>query len=51
MLVRIILRHPTKTLVDREANELRDSVYAAVHEGTEWAWAARTRDGVGDTMG
>ena len=51
VLVRIILRHPTKTLVDREANELRDSVYAAVHEGTEWAWAARGRDGVRNTMG
>ena len=51
VLVRIILRHPTKTLVDREANELRDSVYAAVHEGTEWAWAARRQDGVRHTMG
>ena len=40
VLLRVILRHPTKTLVDREANELRDSVYAAVHEGIEWPWAA-----------
>ena len=51
VLVRIVLRHPTKTLLDREANELRDSVYAAVHEGTEWAWATRGRNGVRNTMG
>ena len=41
VLVRVVLRHPTKTLTDPEANELRDSVYAAVHEGTEWTWAVR----------
>jgi phenylalanyl-tRNA synthetase alpha chain len=40
VLLRVVLRHPTKTLTDREANELRDAVYAAVHEGTEWVWAA-----------
>jgi len=41
VLLRVVLRHPTKTLTDPEANELRDSVYAAVHEGTEWTWAVR----------
>lgn len=41
VLLRVVLRHPTKTLTDHEANELRDSVYAAVHEGTEWTWAVR----------
>jgi phenylalanyl-tRNA synthetase alpha chain len=41
VLLCVILRHPTKTLTDPEANELRDAVYAAVHEGTEWIWAAR----------
>ena len=51
VLVRIVLRHPTRTLLDREANELRDSVYAAVHKGTEWAWATRGRNGVRNTMG
>jgi len=51
VLVRIVLRHPTRTLLDREANELRDSVYAAVHEGTEWAWATRGRNRVRNTMG
>ena len=43
VLLRVVLRHPTKTLTDREANELRDSVYAAIHEGTEWTWALRGR--------
>jgi phenylalanyl-tRNA synthetase alpha chain len=41
VLLRVVLRHPTKTLSDLEANELRDAVYAAVHEGTEWTWAVR----------
>jgi len=41
VLLRVVLRHPTKTLTDAEANELRDAVYTAVHEGTEWTWAAR----------
>jgi phenylalanyl-tRNA synthetase alpha chain len=41
LLLRVVLRHPTKTLTDPEANELRDAVYAAVHEGTEWSWAVR----------
>jgi phenylalanyl-tRNA synthetase alpha chain len=40
VLLRVAIRHPTKTLTDSEANELRDAVYAAVHEGTAWAWAA-----------
>jgi phenylalanyl-tRNA synthetase alpha chain len=41
ILLRVVLRHPTKTLSDPEANELRDAVYAAIHEGTEWTWAVR----------
>lgn len=41
VLLRVVLRHPTRTLSDHEANELRDAVYAALHEGTEWSWAAR----------
>lgn len=40
VLLRVVLRHPTKTLTDPEANELRDAVYAAIHEGTRWTWAA-----------
>ena len=41
VLLRVVLRHPTKTLSAAEANELRDAVYAAVHEGTKWTWAVR----------
>ena len=41
VLIRIVLRHPTRTLTDQEANRLRDAIYAAVHEGTAWTWAAR----------
>jgi phenylalanyl-tRNA synthetase alpha chain len=41
VLLRVVLRHPTRTLTDAKANELRDAVYAAVHEGTKWTWAAR----------
>jgi phenylalanyl-tRNA synthetase alpha chain len=41
VLLRVVLRHPTRTLSDPEANALRDAVYAAIHEGTEWTWAVR----------
>lgn len=41
VLLRLVIRHLTRTLTDAEANELRDAVYAAVHEGTAWQWAAR----------
>jgi phenylalanyl-tRNA synthetase alpha chain len=41
VLLRVVLRHPTRTLPDEEANRVRDAVYAAVHEGSEWTWAAR----------
>jgi phenylalanyl-tRNA synthetase alpha chain len=32
-LVRVTLRHPTRTLRKAEANELREEIYAALHEG------------------
>ncbi|MBP2335246.1 phenylalanyl-tRNA synthetase alpha chain [Saccharothrix coeruleofusca] len=32
-LLRLVLRHPTRTLTDEEANAARDAAYAAVHEG------------------
>ena len=41
LLVRLVIRHPVKTLTDAEANLLRDRVYAAVHEGSVWQWAAQ----------
>jgi phenylalanyl-tRNA synthetase alpha chain len=33
VLVRVVLRHPARTLTREEANDLRDRVYAAVHCG------------------
>ena len=41
VLLRIVLRDLSRTLTHAEANELRDTVYAAVHEGVVAEWAAR----------
>ncbi len=41
VLLRLVIRDPVRTLTDAEANRLRDEVYAAVHEGSAWQWAAR----------
>lgn len=35
VLLRLVLRHPTRTLTDNEANTARDAAYAAVHEGDQ----------------
>ncbi|MEU4742632.1 hypothetical protein AB0G02_19510 [Actinosynnema sp. NPDC023658] len=35
VLLRLVLRHPTRTLTDDEANAARDAAYAAVHEGDQ----------------
>ncbi|MEJ2185491.1 MAG: hypothetical protein P8Z36_06090 [Gemmatimonadota bacterium] len=40
VLLRLVIRHPTRTLTAAEANRVRDAVYAAVHEGGAWQWAA-----------
>jgi phenylalanyl-tRNA synthetase alpha chain len=40
LLVRVVLRHLERTLTDAQANALRDRVYAAIHRGTRYAWAA-----------
>jgi phenylalanyl-tRNA synthetase alpha chain len=40
VLLRLVLRHPTRTLTAAQANRLRDRVYAAVHEGTAHQWAS-----------
>jgi phenylalanyl-tRNA synthetase alpha chain len=40
VLLRIVLRDLTRTLTDAEANELRDRIYAALHEGVVHQWAA-----------
>jgi phenylalanyl-tRNA synthetase alpha chain len=39
VLLRVVLRHPSHTLTDAEANLLRDEIYKALHEGGTWQWA------------
>jgi phenylalanyl-tRNA synthetase alpha chain len=39
VLVRVVFRHPHRTLSDAGANELRDRIYAALHRGTTHQWA------------
>jgi len=41
VLLRLVLRGLDRTLTDGDANELRDRVYAALHEGAHHEWAAR----------
>ena len=41
LLVRVMLRRLERTLTDEEANELRDRIYAAVHQGSNQQWAVR----------
>ena len=41
VLVRVVLRPLHRTLTSAEANELRDRVYLALHEGAEHQWARR----------
>jgi len=43
VLIRLVLRHPTRTLSAVEANRLRDEVYAAIHEGSAWQWGSPVR--------
>jgi phenylalanyl-tRNA synthetase alpha chain len=40
VLLRVVLRAHDRNLTDAEANELRDAIYAALHQGTAWAWAS-----------
>jgi phenylalanyl-tRNA synthetase alpha chain len=40
LLVRIVLRRLDRTLTDAEANDLRDRIYAAIHQGSARQWAA-----------
>jgi phenylalanyl-tRNA synthetase alpha chain len=41
VLVRLVLRARDRTLTHAECNALRDEVYAALHRGAVWHWAAR----------
>ncbi len=39
VLLRLTLRHMTRTLTAPEANELRNDIYAALHQGSAHEWA------------
>ena len=39
LLVRVVLRDLDKTLTSEAANDLRDRIYRALHQGTEYQWA------------
>lgn len=39
LLVRVVLRDLEKTLTNQAANALRDRIYGALHQGTEYQWA------------
>ena len=39
LLVRVVLRDLEKTLTNETANTLRDRIYRALHQGTEYQWA------------
>ena len=40
MLLRIVVRDLQRTLTDDDANLLRDQIYEAIHEGSDWSWAS-----------
>ena len=44
LLVRVVLRGLDRTLTDREANVLRDRVYAAIHQGSVHQWSTAGPD-------
>jgi len=39
VLLRLVLRHPTRTLTAHDGNALRDRVYSGLHEGAAHEWA------------
>ncbi|WP_020525246.1 PheS-related mystery ligase SrmL [Catelliglobosispora koreensis] len=39
VLLRLTIRHPTRTLTAAYANRIRDRVYAGLHEGSHQEWA------------
>ena len=39
VLLRIVLRDLERTLTDVEGNQMRDHIYAALHQGTVHQWA------------
>ena len=41
VLLRVVLRDLQRTLTHAECNVVRDEIYAALHQGAVWEWAAR----------
>jgi phenylalanyl-tRNA synthetase alpha chain len=41
VLLRLVIRDLERTLTSAEANELRDAVYAVLHEGSVKTWASK----------
>jgi phenylalanyl-tRNA synthetase alpha chain len=41
VLLRLVIRDLERTLTSAEANELRDAVYAVLHQGSVKMWAAK----------
>ena len=41
VLLRLVIRDLNRTLTAAEANEIRDQVYAALHEGSAHEWTNR----------
>lgn len=41
ILLRVVLRSYERTLTSEECNIYRDKIYAAVHKGSVWQWAAK----------
>ena len=41
VLLRLVIRDLERTLTSAEANELRDDMYAVLHEGSVRTWAAK----------
>jgi phenylalanyl-tRNA synthetase alpha chain len=42
VLLNVVLRHPERALTSDEANELRDRIYAALHQGNAHQWTGRS---------
>jgi phenylalanyl-tRNA synthetase alpha chain len=40
VLLRVVIRHPVRALTHAEANQLRDAIYGALHQGTVHQWAS-----------
>ena len=44
VLLRVVLRDLDRTLTHGEANQLRDRIYAALHQGSVHSWASVTEE-------